>query len=430
MSSNKTRIYQKRINDEEIASIFAGLPAVMLVGPRASGKTTTARQYAQTVVRLDREAEAAPFRADPDSVLRTLKPPVLLDEWQLVPEVLASVKRAIDDAPQGAQGKYLLTGSVRAELLEATWAATGRVVRLTQWGLCERELAGTLAQASFFDRILDDGVEAFMQPASSPLQLAEYIDLALRGGFPDLALQPNEAVRRRWLAAYLEQLLLRDAQLLALQPDPALLRRYLVACAANTAGVPTHKTLYDAAGVSRVTAQGYDTLLELLFVTEQLPAWHHNRLSRLTKTPKRLLTEPAMMGPLLGINSAQVLRNGELLGRLLESFVASQLRPEIQASQSEVRLHHFRDQNGRHEVDFVAEYASGQALAIEVKATAAPKPRDAQHLAWLMEQLPDIVLAGIVFHTGPRPFRLGERLYALPIAALWQPCDRSGTRAP
>jgi uncharacterized protein len=100
----------------------------MLVGPRATGKTTTARRHAATIVRLDRAVEAGPFRDDPDTVLGGLKPPVLLDEWQQVPDVLGSVKRAVDDDP--TRGRFLLTGSVRAELLDATWPATGRVVRV------------------------------------------------------------------------------------------------------------------------------------------------------------------------------------------------------------------------------------------------------------------------------------------------------------
>jgi uncharacterized protein len=105
----------ERLVERTLRDVLAGLPAVMIVGPRASGKTTTACRMAKTFVRLDRDVEAAPFRDDPDSVLARLDRPVLLDEWQMVPGVLASVKRAVDDNPQ--PGQYLLTGSVRAELL-------------------------------------------------------------------------------------------------------------------------------------------------------------------------------------------------------------------------------------------------------------------------------------------------------------------------
>src|SRR5439155_18378504 len=80
--------YRPRLVDSVLERLMRELPALLLVGPRAAGKTTTAARHARTVIRLDREAEAAAFRADPDAALRDLEEPVLLDEWQVVPGVL------------------------------------------------------------------------------------------------------------------------------------------------------------------------------------------------------------------------------------------------------------------------------------------------------------------------------------------------------
>ena len=102
--------YVARMADDRLERLFGELPALMLTGPRAAGKTTTARRHARTVVRLDREAEATAFDADPDSALGVLPEPVLLDEWQAVPGVLAAVKRAVDDDPR--PGRFLMTGSL------------------------------------------------------------------------------------------------------------------------------------------------------------------------------------------------------------------------------------------------------------------------------------------------------------------------------
>jgi uncharacterized protein len=410
--------YIKRLVEPVLAEILAGLPAVLITGPRASGKTTTARRIAASIVRLDRELEAGPVRADPDAVLAALRSPALLDEWQAVPEVLGAVKRLLDDG-DGA-GRFLLTGSVRADLLEPTWAATGRIIRIAQWGFCERELAGRVDQPSFFDRLLSGELDHF-RPADRPVDLRAYIDLALRGSYPEVALMTSPTLRRRWLSSYIEQLVMRDATLHEESRDPVKLMRYLVALAANSAGVVEHKAIYDAAGVSRTTALLYDGLASLLFVAEQVPAWHSNRLNRLTRAPKRYLAESALMGPLLGIDERAVLRNGDLLGRLLDTFVVQQLRPEAEVSSTTVRLHHLRHEGGDREVDLIAELADGRVVAIEIKASSSPKPDDARHLVWLRDRLGDQVAATVLFHTGPLPFTLANGIRALPISCLWGP---------
>ncbi len=176
------------------------------------------------------------------------------------------------------------------------------MVRLTQWGLCERELAERAHQATFFDRLVLGELED-IRPPESAVDLRGYIALALRGSYPEVALQASANLRRRWLSSYVDQLVMRDAALYDESRDPVKLRRYLVALASNTAGVVEHKTVYDAAGVSRVTARLYDDLATLLFVADQIPAWHSNRLNRLTRSPKRYLTDSALVGPLLGATS-------------------------------------------------------------------------------------------------------------------------------
>lgn len=111
--------YRERFADTRLAQPLTEVPAVLVNGPRAAGKTTTARQHATTLVRLDDPVQATAFRSNPDAALRGRAEPDLLDEWQDVLAVLGTVKRAVDDNPRPA--RFILTGSVRAELETDTW---------------------------------------------------------------------------------------------------------------------------------------------------------------------------------------------------------------------------------------------------------------------------------------------------------------------
>jgi len=114
-----------------------------------------------------------------------------------------------------------------------------------------------------------------------------------------------------------------------------------------------------------------------------------------------------------------VMRDGNLLGRVLDKFVAAQLRPETVISAERPRLHHLRTHDSRQEIDIIIELGARRLIAIEVKADAAPSEHDSRHLAWLRDSHDADFLAGVVFHTGPRLYALGERTIAAPISVLW-----------
>jgi predicted AAA+ superfamily ATPase len=407
--------YVPRIADDVLPRLMAALPALVIVGPRATGKTTTARRYTKTVARLDRPAEAAAFVADPDAALRAFAEPVLLDEWQAVPGVLGAVKRAVDDDPR--PGRFLLTGSVRADLDAETWPGTGRVVRVPMYGLTMRELTRRHLGAGFVDLLASGDIDA-LGPPGSPPDLAGYVEIGLAGGFPDATVGSAATERDAWLASYLDQLLTRDAAAVTGR-DPARLRRYFEALALNSAGLAEHKTLYDAAGIDRKTADAYERLLVNLLVVDLVPAWMTNRLSRLVKGPRRYLIDPSLVGSALGLDLLTVLRDGDLLGRILDTLVIAQLRPELALSPARPRLYHARERNGRREIDALVELGAHRVVAFEVKASAAPSVEDGRHLAWLRDELGDRFVAGAVLHTGPGRFELSPRIFALPIAAIW-----------
>ena len=395
------------------------MPALALVGPRATGKTTTAERHARTVIRLDRVAEATAVAADPDAALQGLPEPILLDEWQEIPEVLGAVKRACDADPR--PGRFILTGSVRAEIETRTWPATGRVVRMTMHPLTVGEQLGN-RDTLLVDRIARGaqiGGRARIATEANQPNLRDYVALALRGGFPHPALALGSGARRRWLETYVEEIVTRDAQFVGGRPDSSRLRRYFEAYALNTAGIVDDTTLYQAAGIDRRTALGYRELLARLHIVDELPAWTSNRLKRLSLAPKRFLVDPSLLASVTGANETTAMRDGNLLGRLLETFVVAQLRAQATVSEHRCRLYHLRQHHGRHEIDVVAELGARDIIGLEIKATAAPTGYDARHLAWLRDHLGPRFVTGVVLHTGPASFPLGDRLWAHPISILW-----------
>ena len=242
---------------------------------------------------------------------------------------------------------------------------------------------------------------------------------AVKRAVPEPALRTPPAARGRWFDAYVEQMITRDVPAIAPRRDPELLRRYLSAVAVNSAGLVTEESLRGAASIDAKTARAYQALFQRICVLDIVPAWFSNRIKRVVKTPKRYLVDPALVAAVLGLGRDAILYGPDMLGCLMNTFVAAQLRAELAVSRLSPRLYHLRDENGRREVDLVIETASGTLIGIEVKASATVTAADAKHLSWLRDETGDKFAAGIVLHTGPYAFPLGDRLIAAPVSALW-----------
>lgn len=368
------------------------------------------------MLRLDRPEQAGPFRAAPDEVLAAQRTPVLIDEWQVVPESMGAVKRAVDTA--AGAGRFVLTGSVRARLEPATWPATGRVIPIAMFGLTVAEQLRSDQAEAVVSGLFGDGEPAVAE-LRSPIGLVDYLGLATRGGFPD-AVGLSDFARAAWYRGYVEQLIRHDVPELAEVRAPARLMALLRAVALNTAGQPTVTTLAAAAQIDHRTAAAYLDLLEDLRIVERLPAWSNNRLNRLAKIPKYYILDPGLAAHLAGDTVEGVLRNGDRLGRLIDTFVFAQIRPLLQLTQPALAAHHLRDNNHKHEIDLLLESASGDLVGVEIKAGSAVDARSARHLGWLRDKVGSRFRRGIVLHTGTTSYPLGDRLWAMPIASLWQ----------
>jgi uncharacterized protein len=172
--------------------------------------------------------------------------------------------------------------------------------------------------------------------------------------------------------------------------------------------------------LSRPTIRDYVTLLERIFLLEELPPWHSNRLSRLIKTPKLHLADTGVACALLGLDEAALSADRGTLGQLVETFVVQELRRQASWRDDDVRFHHLRDKDGV-EVDLVIEQGGRTVAAIEVKAAATVTAADFRGLRKMQTALGTRFAAGVVLYDGETSVRFGEGLFAVPIRALWQP---------
>lgn len=406
--------YFERMADALLGDVLDAAPAVIVTGPRASGKTTTAMRYAAATVRLDNPVEAAAFEADPDAALRGRPEPLLIDEWQACPAVVGAVKRAVDSERRA--GRFILTGSARFDAAPALWPGTGRLIRIAMAPMTVREQLRRPQRHFLSDFVQrnEPGVRT-----ADPPDLRGYVELALRGGFPEPALELDGVARREWLASYMGQLLVHERAVGASAPDPSRLGAYFAAYALNSAGIVDETTLATAAGIDRRTAQSYASLLTDLGVVNELPAWSTNQMKRLMRMPKRHVADSGLLGAAVGADAELAMSDGDLLGRLVETFAANQLLAEAPFDPLRPRWFHLRERDGRHEVDLIADLGARGIVGIEVKAHSAPKPDHARHLIWLRDAMGKRFIAGAVLHTGPDRFTLADRIEAIPICTLW-----------
>jgi len=419
--------YQRRVVDDELDELFGDLAAIAMEGPKGVGKTRTALQRAKTAHRLDDPAELAVAEADPGRLLQGERP-VLIDEWQRLPEVWDLVRRAVDDgAPPGS---FLLTGSALPDP-PPTHSGAGRIVtvRMRPLALSERQQSVSVRLSELLS-----GARAPVTGATD-IALTDYTEEILASGLPGLRVLSGRA-RRRQLEGYVDRIVDRDI------PDdagvvirnPAALRRWMAAYAAASSTTATFETIRDAASAgherkpSKNATQGYRDALTRVWMLDEVPAWipSNNRLRELGQAPKHQFADPALAAQLLGVQASTLLagqssgpavvRDGTLLGALFESLVTLSVR--VYAAHSESQVRHLRTARGRQEVDLIVERADGSVVAIEVKLARSVCSDDAKHLTWLKRKLGDRVLDQVIITTGPKAYRREDGIAVVPLALL------------
>lgn len=360
--------YSPRIVDAELTACLGSAGAVVIEGPRACGKTSTARQVAASEVLLDVDESARQAIAVDPSLILQGDTPRLIDEWQLEPELWNHVRRAIDD--RGKPGQFVMTGSALPADDITRHTGAGRLTRLRMRPMSLFETGHSTGTASLAG-MLEGAYEGAPDPNVSVGALAERISAGGWPGFLDRGLKHQ----LRGVRDYLEEVRRVDiSRVEGTKRDPQSVGRLFRSLARNSGTLATATTLaVDTGGADGAlhddTVREYLAALDRLMVVEDQPAWAPYLRSRsiLRRSPKRHFVDPSLAVAALRATPDRLLNDLELLGFLFESLVVRDLRVYAQASDAEI--FHYRDNTGL-EVDVIVETADGRWAAFEVKLGA------------------------------------------------------------
>lgn len=383
-------------------------PAVILMGARQTGKSTLVRAHpplsGHRYVSLD-DLEIRELAARAPNDLVTLADRMTIDEVQRHPDVILSVKMAIDEDRGRRAGRFVLTGSANLLLMrKVSETLAGRAGYVNLWPLTRREKLG-LGTSGIWSALLDHPFNEWRDLVSDPnLGRADWRAEARKGGYPAPAHQlDDDEDRALWFDGYLKTYLERDLQDLAAIDNLVDFQRVMRAACLRTGGLTNQTEIARDVGVSQPTVHRWLNLLETSFQLVRVEPYSINRTKRLLKSPKIYWSDTGLSLHLSG---------GEPTGAHLENLVLVDLVAwrDTQVPRPEVLF--WRTTTGE-EVDFVIEHRSG-LLAVEVKSTRRPGLRDADHLRTFRDEYRDRFLGGLLLHDGEEVEVMGEGLLAAP----------------
>ena len=394
---------------------------VVISGARQTGKTTLAKQVAGATQSLFKPLDQQPYfdaaKSDPPSFVRNSSGTLVIDEIQKVPALISEIKYAVDQ--DNRCGQYLLTGSANLQSLPTvTESLAGRVRTLRLRPLTQGEILRR--KPVFLKRAFAGEFPARVRGCDKDALL----ELAFRGGYPEVVRMKNQRGRKAWHKDYMDALLqndLRDIVRVARRDALGDLAGILAAWSGRFMDVAG---LSRQTGISRPTLASYINALEALYLFERVRPWVKTDYERAGRACKMFATDTGLMASILDWKFDDVLNdtataNTDRAGKMMETFVFQELAAQVDLD-DEYSLYHYRDREKR-EIDFVVERADGALLGIEVKAGRTVSKADFAPQEWFKANIAKNgkSYVGLVLYSGEATLSFGNGMHAVPTAALW-----------
>lgn len=358
--------YLNRISDSELQRKLESAGALLIRGPKACGKTESAKQFAHSILAVDQDEQVPLLMETAPQRLLLGETPRLIDEWQEQPKIWNYVRHEIDNRKQTAQ--FILTGSANPDETVKMHSGAGRFTVLDMRTMSWQELGFSSGKASL--KNIFEGKKVDIQ--DEPTELEFIVERIITGGFPAL-IGKNIEQAYDLNRAYIDLLAEVDMSRVSnTRRNPAKVRNLLRSLARNTATMVDVTTLEadiqekEFKNISRPTIYDYLDALERLMIIENQAAWntHIRSSSSLRKTPKRHFTDVALAVAALGADKESLLNDLKFTGFLFESLATHELR--IYAQANDAKVYHYRDSGGL-EVDAIVQKHNGDWCAFEIK---------------------------------------------------------------
>ncbi|MDQ0323321.1 putative AAA+ superfamily ATPase [Pararhizobium capsulatum DSM 1112] len=412
--------------ETELKDALASARVVNIIGPRQVGKTTLVRDL-MTIgkfITLDDPGILAALDADPKGQLDALiaevqAGPLIIDEAQRSTNLALALKRTVDENRK--MGQFVLTGS--SNIFTSSHVADSLAGRVQTMTMLPMSVAETkrMGPARILDwASADGGPDPTELPKAEVVSRAQYIELILAGGFPEIRSLGDHRRRRRY-RDYVDSVVERDvASILKIRKSDAM-RRMIEQLAVRVGNELNVDDLGGKIGIQRNTTETYLDILTKLSLLKRLPAWTSGENGRDIRQPKIHLVDTGLVAALRSMSTEtfNIDANPTALGGLFENFVHNELWKSLPYQKRDWRLYHWRHQRGR-EIDIVAE-ADRTLVGFEMKTSTTVDASDFQHLQWFQDEGPgrSWTVIGVVIYMGDRVLSFGRNLFALPLSVFW-----------